>query len=135
MEDKSSKRARRTTVPLDEVAEGDLVLLTSDAWDSTLIACFDNGVAHIGIMLRFRGTLYLAQSYPTVLDSRSAVFTPDATPKPETGVHAVLLEPFMHEIAYRYAGVLRPDPPLSEAELEAIRTRFLALYGSPWERS
>ena len=124
-----------TTVDTGELVEGDLVLLTSDAWDSKLIACFGRGVSHVGMMLRLRGTLWYVHSYPTVLARHSAVFTPDATAKPTNGVHGCNLEMFMAEQGYRHAGVLRPSPPLSEAELQKMRQRFLAVYGTPFERN
>jgi hypothetical protein len=128
-------RTRISTTMLGELAEGDLVLLTSDAWDSRLIACFGHGISHVGMMLRFRGQLWYCHSYPSVIGRRSAVFTPDGVAMPANGVHGVHLESFVGTQGYRHAGVLRPNPPLSEAELQTIRSRFLALYGTPFERN
>ena len=118
-----------------ELQEGDLVLLTSDSWDSRLIAFFGSGISHVGMMLAFHGQLWYCHSYPSVLERRSAVFTPDGVAMPTDGVHGVHLETFMITIGYRHACVLRPSPTLSKAELQKMRSLFLSLYGKPFERN
>jgi hypothetical protein len=148
-------RIREVEVVVDDVpavesgslVEGDILLLRANSGPTAcmlslwqLSCCCSVGLlpacapvaSHAGILLVIDGKRWLCEAvrYAEVPTSKQLTLT--GRPHARTGVSASDVQATLECGYYSHAVAIRPEPPLSEGELELLRARFVALYGAPY---
>lgn len=135
-------------VSLNELQEGDVLLLRGRRFDSTVIATMSDGVSHCGQMIKFDHKLWFAECVsirgsqilllPQISRGRSETRDDAAGDESKSKlVKGCVSASALTEILpfYSRSEVLRPTPSLSEEELSIMRKEFVRIQGCAYETS
>lgn len=134
--DRSSEFSK--VIQVNELQEGDIILLGGRAISSKLIAFWSKGSSHVGQMMNLDGKLWLVESVSWKTNGGDEPIDSyvDKNGKGccfSSGIVATALPQLVKY--YATTGVFRPTPALNENELSAMRREFQRMHGLGYEMS
>lgn len=135
-------------VSLNELQEGDILLLRGRRFDSHVIAKMSDGISHCGQLIKFDHKLWFAECV-SLRGSQILLLPPFSRGRSEARDEAagdesksklvkgcVSASALTEILPYYYRSeVLRPTPSLSEEELSIMRKEFVRIQGCAYETS
>jgi len=120
---------------LDDMYEGDILVMLGPTWAASLVCCCGRswGSSHVGQVMRLGGQLWLAESTPHSNNPNSNF---SQWVRPGSGpVHDGVCATKINDSLNYYAAIdiYRPIG-VTPSQLQTMRTEFLRLYGSPYQR-